>query len=310
MPEAQAERFVVADSERGLRLDRFLSRRIPRMSRTSVQEAIASRVTLSSGAAPKPSRQVHAGEVVTILPRTVPVAPEREQPAILHEAEGWMIVDKPAGLSTTPTASKPGEDLVSLTGLHPAHRLDRFTSGCLVLTWTPEAARHFEAVFRRQLGCKEYLAIVHGVPAAPRFTVSAPIARDESSRVPTKMRAAARADAHGADAATDVELLATDGRVSLVRASPLTGRRHQIRVHLAHAGHPLVGDLLYGGDERDFVNWQLGRRIEIPDGLEAGRHLLHAASLTIPDLDGLPVQVRAPEPADFARWSAGLRPSA
>ena len=300
--EPQPQVFVVSDSERGLRLDRFLGRRIPRMSRSSVQEAIASRVTISSGAAPKPSRQVHAGEVVTIRPRPAPSgAALRALPAVLHEDDGWMVVDKPAGLATTPSAARPGEDLVSLTGLHPAHRLDRFTTGCLLLTWMPEAARHFEAVFREHRAVKEYVAVVRGAPAESRFTIDAPLAHDASSRVPARMRVAMAGDP-AQDARTDVEVLQAGSDSSLVRAVPLTGRRHQIRVHLAHAGHPLVGDLLYGGDERDFVRWQLGQPVATPAGLEPGRHLLHARSLTVPDLEGREVRVIAPDPPDFGAW--------
>lgn len=303
----ESQVFVVTDAERGLRLDRFLGRRIPRMSRSSVQEAIASRVSISSGASPKPSRQVFPGEVVTVLPRAIPAsALERPAPEVLHEADGWMIVDKPAGLATTPSAARPGEDLATLTGLHPAHRLDRFTSGCLVLTWTQEAARHFERVFREQLATKEYLAIVRGVPAAAEFSVDRAITPDRDSRVPARMRVA-RDGETGEDvqpARTGFRVEATDGRESLVRAVPATGRRHQIRVHLAHAGHPIAGDLLYGGDERDFVRFQLGQPVPSREGVEAGRHLLHARAIELPDLDGRRVRVESPLPADFPEWAA------
>jgi RluA family pseudouridine synthase len=303
--QLQPQVFVVSDAEDGLRLDRFLGRRIPRMSRTSVQEAIACRVSISSGASPKPSRQVHPGEVVTIRPREASVAARAHaEPAVLHEADGWMIVDKPAGLATTPSAARPGDDLASLTGLSPAHRLDRFTSGCLLLTWTPEAARHFERVFRERLARKDYLAVVHGVPAASAFTIDAPIEPDGASRVPTKMRIALGGGDDEQEARTDVVVVAAapDGSTSLLRAVPASGRRHQIRLHLAHAGHPLVGDVLYGGDERDFVRLQLGQPIAVPEGLQPGRHLLHAARLVVPDLSGEEISVSAPLPEDFDAW--------
>lgn len=298
---AEPQVFVVTDVERGLRLDRFLARRIPRMSRSSVQEAIVSRVSLSSGASPKPSRQVHPGEIVTIRPReATETALRLGQPIILHEADGWMIVDKPAGLATTPNASRPGEDLASITGLAPAHRLDRFTSGCLLLTWTPQAARHFERVFREQRARKEYLAIVAGRPPGC-LLIDAALAHDVASRVPSKMRVAREGD-EALPASTEIVLLGSDERASLVRAMPLSGRRHQIRVHLAHAGHPLIGDLLYGGDERDFVRLQLGQPIATPEGLQPGRHLLHARALLVPDFEGFEVRVEAPLPEDFTEW--------
>lgn len=288
--------FVVSDSERGLRLDRFLSRRIPRMSRASVQHAIASRVTLSSGAQPKPSRTVFPGEVVTIRDREAE-GPAPDAPPILVEREGWMIIDKPAGLASTPNASRPGQDVASVLGLAPAHRLDRFTSGCLLLTWTKDAARHFEEAFRERAVRKRYLAIVHGVPREPAFTVEAPLLPDESSRVASKMRVGVSGDA----AVTRVSWLASspDAGEALLSAEPLTGRRHQVRVHAAHAGHAIVGDLLYGGDERDFVRFQLGQ------SNASGRHLLHAATLDVPDLDGTRIVAHAPPPRDFPAW-AGL----
>ena len=253
--------FVVAEGESGLRLDRFLSRRIPKMSRASLQQAICERVSISSRAAPKASRQVFAGEVITIRPREASAgALDWSAPTVLHESAGWLVADKPAGLATTPTAARPGEDMASLTGLHPAHRLDRFTSGCLVLTWEAEAARHFERAFREQRVRKEYLALVHGVPKDAAFVVDAAIAPDERSRVPGTMRVAGSGQG-GADAVTEVSVLAAspDGATALVSARPRTGRKHQLRVHLAHAEHAIGGDLLYGGDERDFIRLQLGQ---------------------------------------------------
>jgi RluA family pseudouridine synthase len=226
---------------------------------------------------------------VTIARREAPEGGPAAPP-ILLESEGWLVIDKPAGLATTPNASRPGQDVATVTGLAPAHRLDRFTSGCLLLTWTPEAARHFERAFRERLVRKEYVAVVRGVPSEPAFVVDAPLGPDALSRVPSKMRVAP----DGEPATTRVTLLASDGGTSLVRAEPLTGRRHQIRVHLAHAGHPIVGDLLYGDDEREFVRFQLGQ------SAASGRHLLHARTLDVPDLDGTRVVAEAPWPEDVA----------
>ncbi len=295
----------MSEAESGLRLDRFLGRRIPRMSRASVQDAIADRVTLSSGAQAKPSRQVFPGEVVTIRPRDAsPEGGRWPAPAVLHDGVGWRVVDKPAGLATTPTAARPGEDVATITGLNPAHRLDRFTSGCLLLTQDRAAARHFEAAFRERRVAKVYLAIVEGVPGRSSFLVDVPLAPDLASRVPGRVRAASPGGA-APEALTEVAVvaIAPGGDQALVRAVPRTGRRHQIRAHLAHAGHPILGDLLYGGDERDFVRWQLGQRVPTHEGLVPGRHLLHAREIALASPEGAPVSVVAPLPADFPAWS-------
>ena len=298
-------RYVVTAPFRGMRLDRFLQAMIPRMSRQSVQEAIASRVSLASGARPKASRALVEGEIVTIVPR-----PARDHghapPRVLAFGAGWAVLDKPAGLASVPSARRPGEDVVALSGLAPAHRLDRFTSGCLLATSDPAAARHFEAAFRERRVGKTYAAIVVGLMAPGPRLLEGPLARDVSSRIPGRMAVTTG----GAPACTEVEAVAWDetlGR-TLVRASPRTGRRHQVRVHLADAQHAIVGDLLYGGDERDFVRWQLGQPVDVPEGVEPGRHLLHARALGFEDPDGARVDAIAPWPADFdaeliGRWA-------
>lgn len=288
--------FAVTEAFRGFRLDRFLQEMLPRMSRASIQEAIATRVSLSSGAAPKPARKLVPGEIVTIRPREAKT-PFVGGVAVLLEREGWLVVNKPAGLSSVPTARRPGEDVVSVLGLAPAHRLDRFTTGCLLLTRDAEAARFFEAAFREGRVHKEYVAVVEGSPAEDAFEIDAPLGRDEGSRVPGKM--AVRAD--GAPAQTLVEVLERLPGHAIVRARPRSGRKHQIRAHLAHAGFPIVGDVLYGGDERRFIRLQLGQRVETPEGLVPGRHLLHARALEFVAPEGDRVIIEAPWPDDFPR---------
>jgi len=296
---AAPESFAVTTAYAAMRLDRFLQRMLPRMSRTTIQDAIATRVKLTSGAAPKPARRLAVGEVVQIWPRTA--AAEAEGAAVPAIAElaagpGWVVVDKPAGVATTPSARRPGEDLTSRLGMAPAHRLDRFTSGCLLLTRDADTARRFARAFRDRGVTKHYLAIVTGAPRADQLLIDAPIGPASHSRVPGRMAVTAA----GAAARTEVTVLRRSAGCALVRATPLTGRRHQLRVHLAHAGHPIVGDLIYGGDERQFVRWQLGQPIEVPAGLSPGRHLLHAHHLAFVDpLTERAIEVDAPLPDDF-----------
>lgn len=295
---AAAQSFVVTDFYRGMRLDRFLQLMLPRMSRTSIQDAIENRVTLASGAEPKASRRPALGEVVTIAARPVrePAGGVPVPIPVLREGAGWTVVDKPAGIASTPGSRRPGPDIATLLGLAPAHRLDRGTSGCLLLTNDPATARCFDLAFRAHAIEKTYVAVVDGNPAHDTFTIDAPLGPDAASRVPNKVMVTTA----GAAAVTDCEVLQRLGERTLVRARPRTGRRHQIRVHLAHIGLPIIGDLLYGGDERRFIRFQMGQPVAIPAGLEPGRHLLHAQRLAFADPhSGERIEVQAPWPADF-----------
>lgn len=316
MPEATT--FPVTDAYRGMRLDRFLQQMLPRMSRASVQTAIATRVTLASGASAKANRRLVVGDSVTIAPhgaeRTDALAHATERSegeavaatqddadpsapiAVLARGDGWIVVDKPAGLATTPMVRRPGADVATRLGLSPAHRLDRYTSGCLLLTSDPQRARSFDRAFREHRIAKEYVAVVGGEPPARQFEVEAPLGVDVHSRVTGKIGVLP----DGAPARTVFTVLARDGERTLLRAEPRTGRRHQIRVHLAHVGLPIVGDVLYGDDERNFIRLQRGQPFAVPAGLLPGRHLLHALRLRFDDPDtGTPIDVVAPWPADF-----------
>lgn len=288
--------FVVSEAYRGMRLDRFLQAMVPRMSRAAIQDAIENRVRLQSGREPKASMRPAVGDIVLFAQRVQMIVPDVEIP-VLAEGDGWTVVNKPAGLASTPSARRPGADVATLTGKAPAHRLDYGTSGCLLLVHDKAAAQHFERAFRERRIGKQYIAIVKGIPQHDTFTIDAAIGRDQESRLPHKVMITDT----GAQAITHVEVLERRSERALVRCTPRTGRRHQIRVHLAHVGHALVGDLLYGGDERRFIRWQLGQPVALDDGVVAGRHLLHAQQLTIvPPGQQEPISIEAARPDDFA----------
>ncbi len=297
---AATEIFPVTDAYRGMRLDRFLQAMLPRMSRTSIQEAIGSRVVLASGATAKAARRLTVGDVVRVGPRPVEAealasAGDRHLP-VLAVGTNWLVVDKPGCLAVTPSARRRGDDVASILGMAPAHRLDRGTSGCLLLTNQRATARAFDLAFRARRIDKEYVAVVTGTPPADQFETDARLGPDPHSRVPGKVAVSEI----GSPATTRFEVLLRLGDRTVVRAKPLSGRRHQIRVHLAHLGLPIVGDLLYGGDERRFIRYQLGQPVEMPAGLEPGRHLLHAVRLGFEEpTTNLRVEVEAPWPADF-----------
>jgi len=288
--------FLVTAAYRGMRLDRFLQQMLPKMSRTSVQDAIDERVTLASGAPAKASRRLAVGDQVCIGARVGSAPVVALDVPTLARGAGWLVVDKPAGLASTPSARRPGADLATRLGVAPAHRLDRFTSGCLLATDDAAAARWFDRAFREGLVDKEYVAVVEGVPRDDAFVVDAPLGVATWSRVDGKVGVAP----DGVPAITRFEVLARQGDRALVRAMPLTGRRHQIRVHLAHCGHPIVGDVLYGPDERQFIRLQRGQPVAAPPGLAPGRHLLHARRLVFPEPGtNERREVCAPWPADF-----------
>jgi 23S rRNA pseudouridine1911/1915/1917 synthase len=160
------------------------------------------------------------------------------------------------------------------------NRLDRETSGVVLVARTDTAARDLRALWERRNVVKEYLAIVHGHPAGPGGDIDAPLGRDERSRVAIKD--CVRSD--GAPARTRFEvvsrLVRADGKFSLLRVEPLTGRKHQIRIHLAHVGHPIVGDKIYGGDEELYLALVEGRLTSVQwKQLLLLNHALHARSV-------------------------------
>jgi 23S rRNA pseudouridine1911/1915/1917 synthase len=298
------QEFRVTGAFRGVRLDRFVQAMIPRMSRSAVHGALrAGRIELGSGVEPKPARRLVPGDCVVVRPRDggewAPV-----ELGVLLDGDGWRVLDKPAGLPSQPTARHAGRDVATLTGWFPAHRLDRFTSGCLLVTRGGAVARHFAGVLSGE-AVKTYAAIVRGRPEWDRLTVRRPLGPAVDSRVPGRMTVAAPEAPEARRAETTFELVAPRGEGAatrtLLHATLGTGRRHQVRVHAASIGHPIVGDLLYGGDERLFVRHQLGQHVEPEDGVEPGRVLLHARCLEFADPSGDWQRAVAPWPEDFPR---------
>jgi 23S rRNA pseudouridine1911/1915/1917 synthase len=265
----RSETVVVADPETGERIDRLLAARIPHLSRTRLKALILSgEVAIGGGTIRDPGHRVNAGDTIAVrLPPPEPAGPEGEDIplAVVYEDEDIIVIDKPAGLVVHPAAGHPTGTLVnaliahcgaSLSGIggvkRPGivHRLDKETTGLLIVAKNDAAHKALAAQFadhgRSGDLARGYFAFVWGSPPRPRGTVEAPIDRHPRARDRMAVRQGGReAVTHW----TVVERYdGTDGRpvASLLECRLETGRTHQIRVHLAHIGHPLMGDDVYG----------------------------------------------------------------
>lgn len=287
----------------GMRVDAFLAARLKRYSRSAVKTLIARGKVFLRGAPAKASARLRGGDVVLVrYPRTIEPEPVVDRLEVLFEDERLMVVDKPGNLIVHPTDRVVRNTVLSIlreqTGgpIYVVHRLDRETSGVLVLAKDAAAAASLQQQFERRETRKEYLAVVRGVPERRRFAIEAPIGRDGGD---ITVKQAVRAD--GQSARTSFAVLARGGGDALVLARPETGRLHQIRVHLAYAGHPIVGDKLYTGDGEAYRK-ALAKSFGAGDAaaLGAARQLLHARRLgfTHPG-DGRAMCVRAPLPPEF-----------
>jgi len=255
----QAERFELtyAGSARGVRLDAYLAESLADISRSRAARLIrGGRVTVN-GRAVAPSRRLLVGDIVRgELPAVAEeLAPEPGPLVRLLTTDGFFAVDKPAGMVIHPGAGAGSGTLAHrLVAHHPelvdighprrpgiVHRLDKDTSGVVLIARTPATYAHLARAFEHREVHKRYLLIARGTPERPRGRIDAPIGRHPTQR--TRMAVTRR----GRAAVTDYRVLDRSAGAVLVEARPSTGRTHQIRVHLAAIGHPIMGDATYGG---------------------------------------------------------------
>jgi 23S rRNA pseudouridine1911/1915/1917 synthase len=299
-------RFRPRPSEIGERIDIVLARRAS-VTRTLAQRAIRSGAIAVDGNEVKPSYRLEGEELIAgeiPAPLVPPPGPE-DIPIVLRYSDARvLVVSKPPGLVTHPAAGHPsgtlvnallalGEPLAAGASTRPGivHRLDKDTSGLLLIAKDDAAQSYLVDALRSRRVQRVYLALVRGRPGSETGTIEAPIGRH-----PVRRRLMAVV-ASGRPAVTHYRILGSTGSVSLLEVSLETGRTHQIRVHLSHLGHPVVGDRTYGG----------GGGAAAALGLT--RPFLHASRVAFPHPDdGRTVEVEDPLPPDLesALDQAGL----
>ncbi|MDO8616090.1 MAG: RluA family pseudouridine synthase [Dehalococcoidia bacterium] len=298
----------------GERLDVFIARRCKELSRSHARRLIDDGLITVNGRPASPSRQVQAGEAVAVTippPQNLELAPEDIPLTIIYQDFDLLVVDKPPGLTVHPAPGHPSgtlvnallaacPDLKGMAGspgarsgqaLRPGivHRLDKDTSGLMVVARNARALRALQRQLKERQMHKTYLALVHGTPQPREGVVEAPIGRHPRNR--KKMAVVA----DGREAVTRYRVREEFPGYALLEVEPVTGRTHQIRVHLSAMGHAVAGDATYG------------RRSEL-----VGRQFLHAWKLAFAmPLGGREVEFESPLPPDLQEALARLRrPSA
>ncbi len=293
MSEQQHDVEFTVDTP-GERLDKVLATRLGQFSRVQIQALIRDGQVTVGGRPAKSSYRVEEGDVIRVsVPE--PEAESGPEPEaipldVLYENDDLAVIDKPAGMVVHPAYGHRSGTLVNaVLARWPSiaawgeperagivHRLDKETSGVIVVAKTPEVLEALRALFKERAVEKRYLALVEGTPDTPDGIIDAPIGRDPNQR---KRMAVAR---DGREAVTEFHVIEQYDEFSLMEVFPKTGRTHQIRVHLAFIGHPVVGDTVYG---------RRRQRIRMK------RHFLHAAAISFPlPGSGEVVTVEAPLP--------------
>jgi 23S rRNA pseudouridine1911/1915/1917 synthase len=302
--------LVVEAADAGKRLDSFVHERLPRYSRSRVQSWIKEKLVLVNGAEARASALLRGTESITVEPAELePLKAQAEDIAlpILYEDDDVIVIDKPAGMVVHAGAGHNTGTLVnalmhhfttlsSVNGdLRPGivHRLDKETSGVLVVARTDAAHQSLAAQFHDRKVEKVYLALAHGRMQQLTGRVTAPITRDpiRRTRMTTKL-------GHGRTALTDYRVLEQFALFSYLEVKIGTGRTHQIRVHLASLRHPIFGDRLYGAP------------VSIPGVPSLDRFFLHAHALQFQSpSSGEMIRIESPLPQELSELLAALRTS-
>jgi 23S rRNA pseudouridine1911/1915/1917 synthase len=324
-PELSAvpSEFTVKGRMAGKRIDAYLASRYPDYSRSVMQKVIDAHAVHVNDQPVKASYKVREGDVIRAwLPELSDDAAEPEDIplTVVYEDAAFTVVNKPAGMVTHPAKGHWTGTLVNALQFHYdtlstvaganrpgiVHRLDRDTTGLLLVAKDDLAHRQLAAQFEQRTIHKEYLALVSGAPERDSDYIEKTIGFHPTNREKMAIR---RPEDGGKEAVTFYEVVERFRGFALVRCKPRTGRTHQIRVHLAHIGHPILADKAYSGRDRFTLADLLGR----PDGPEADtvlldRQALHAHTLTLTHpLTRQPLSFTAELPPDMARTLELLR---
>ena len=302
--------LTVEPASAGARLDRWLTERFPALSRARLQTLIRGGLVRVDGAVLKAAHRLRGGESVEIEippPAAEELEPEPTALSVVYEDDSVLVVDKPAGMVVHPGAGRAHGTLAAAVLAHSptvagvggprrpgiVHRLDKDTSGLLVIAKTQAAYDDLVAQLAARTVTRRYLAVVHGRVRAAAGVINAPIGRHPRDRVKMAVRPAGR----GKRAVTRYRVLERFPHFTLLELHLETGRTHQIRVHLASLGHPVVGDQVYGKP-----------RLRPP--VELDGYALHAAGLTfVHPAFRKSVELDAPVPARMQRLLIHLRNS-
>ncbi|RMH54115.1 MAG: RluA family pseudouridine synthase [Candidatus Hydrogenedentota bacterium] len=302
MPETRV--FVVTAAEERLRLDKVLAARFPEISRNVLARLARDGRVLVQGSPRTKAFPLREGmEVRVTFPDPDPaegyIVPEKLPLKVLHEDDHIAVIDKPAGLCVHPAPGHPRGTLVNaLLHRYPCiagvgslkrpgivHRLDKDTSGLLVVALSPPAYLRLVSTIKNRNFTRAYLLVVRGVPRPRRGRIEMPITRDPLYRKRFTVAIGRNARLPSKPAVTRYRVLKEYGTTALVRAELETGRTHQIRVHMKAFGHPLVGDSLYGRGNKEFP---------------ISRQALHATYLAIRHpITGALLSFESPPPPDF-----------
>jgi 23S rRNA pseudouridine1911/1915/1917 synthase len=301
MPQGSSLREVARCEDAGKRLDHLLQARLSGFSRSRLQEWMRAGRVRVNGAAQKPSYSVRAGDVVDVEPAELTpldASPEAIPLQVLYEDDDLVAIDKPAGMVVHSGAGVHSGTLVnallgrfqSLSQVGGAqrpgivHRLDRFTSGVVLVAKNDAAHRRLSEQFAARKVEKTYLALVHGRVTLDSGRIDKPIARDPQRRVRMTTRLA-----DGRKAWSEYRVLRRFQKFTLLEVRIGTGRTHQIRVHLSSIGHPVAGDRMYGAPAA------------------ADRYFLHAHRIRFDQPStGEPIEIVSPLPAELEAWMMGL----
>jgi 23S rRNA pseudouridine1911/1915/1917 synthase len=308
-------RFVVPHELAGSRLDRCLVELHGDWTRSRIRRLIDDGRVLINGVRAKPATVVAGGDEITVdepPPAPIDVAAESIPLEIVFEDDDLLVIDKPSGLVIHPASGHPSGTLVNallahcddLSGIGGAqrpgivHRLDRDTSGLMVVAKSERAHLALSVAFRRRQVAKSYAAVCYGIPDDAEGLIDEPIGRHPTKRQQMAVTHTGRA------ARTLYDLLERHPGTALVRCRPVTGRTHQIRVHMAHVGHALVGDPLYAG--RQWRNLTLPHHQIACRGFP--RQALHAQRLAFTHpVTHKEVSFETDPPADFQQLLETLR---